>query len=147
MISGVKKLCITTLLAIFSIAMGQCNPSSVAIEGQLTASALKDGFPTKLVSVEPSAVTMSCQTDQVIIQLSPPTRLKDGGPKLKGPFEGYFIYDGKRYTHRQQVLTDSAFELKAIYVGMSIANNGAILPAANNYRYSVVLTANPAEDR
>ena len=72
------------------------------------------------------------------LEITPPSRLKDGGPKLEGPLIGYFIYEGKRYTQKDTVTIFDSFEDRPIRIGMSVANKGKIL-LAGTYRYQVEL--------
>lgn len=123
-----------------------CSFDTVVFEGTLVAANDEDGFAVALRTPEEALpqVRLSCEGVSARIELSAPFRVEDENgelsPELAGPFRSFFVYEGERYRNDQRVLTTGSFRDRPISVGVSVGNRGDILPAADNYRYQVLLS-------
>lgn len=146
-----------TLASSFAFADAPTNPEmgcsfdTVVFEGELVATDLDDGFATALRTPEDNLpqVQLSCEGVSARLEVSAPFRVKDENgnlsPKLAGPFRSFLVYEGDRFRNGQSVLTTGSFRDRPVAVGLSIENRGEILPAADNYRYQVLLTVTVTE--
>ena len=135
-----RLLVILTFTFVLCASYAQCNFDSLTFEDKLISDENEDGFPNSLITVEPSQVMFSCEGSPVVLKILPPIRAKNGGPELKGPFTSYFIYQGKRYTNKQQLVIEDTFSNRTISLGMTIQNKGEILPASDDYKYTTQLS-------
>ena len=144
----ISKRALVILGFMFSLCIShaKCNFDSTIFEGKLVPSMNEDGFPVSLGTTELSRILVSCEGLPVTIKIETPVRIKNGGPELSGPFTSYFTYLDKKYTNKQQLVIDDAFTERTIAVGMTLQNKGQILPAADNYRYTVQLSITALEE-